>query len=606
MIKKILRRSQAIVPFGIGAMIDYPDGSYIIAGLDKWTETENCRLDDERLAKRLKVAYFIQPPESQEGAIPLIRFPLWYQCKRCGTIKAAFWNDRAVPLCDSEIQVGEKKPCAKLPETKKWKMIPLRFIVACENGHIEDFPWIEWTHSNPDKSFHYTRCNNPTLRITYSRRAGLEGIIVRCETCGKKRSLAGASMPGSLKGLTCSGNHPWLGPEGKEECNRPLRMLQRGGSNVYFAKVASSILIPPYSDKVRGIIDDQITWDYLTGGRDEGGKPDSVRINAVASLKKLDERELTQAIFDKLAGQNCNVDEQDEQSYRYAEYKALSGPPGKADGRLLLNSQQINQYQKEIIEPYFDRIALVEKLAETRVLTGFSRITPPSRGVYDQSDIKKLSLERKPWLPAIRVFGEGIFLILRKEAIESWQKDDVILERVGILEKNQRHVSLERGIAFRKLLPKYFLLHTFAHILIRRLSFECGYGSSSLRERIYCDDGNGNGNEMSGILIYTAAGDCEGTLGGLVRQAKPGRFEDIITHAVTDALWCASNPICIESRGQGSDSLNLAACHACALLPETSCEEGNRLLDRGMLIGTIEKPECGFFKSLVEDIIIKS
>jgi hypothetical protein len=163
---------------------------------------------------------------------------------------------------------------------------------------------------------------------------------------------------------------------------------------------------------------------------------------------------------------------------------------------------------------------------------------------------------------------------------------------------------LERGIAFRKLLPKYFLLHTFAHILIRRLSFECGYGSSSLRERIYCDDGNGN--EMSGILIYTAAGDCEGTLGGLVRQAKPGRFEDIIIHTVTDALWCASNPICIESRGQGTDSLNLSACHACALLPETSCEEGNRLLDRGMLVGTIEKSECGFFKNLIEDIVLKS
>jgi hypothetical protein len=145
------------------------------------------------------------------------------------------------------------------------------------------------------------------------------------------------------------------------------------------------------------------------------------------------------------------------------------------------------------------------------------------------------------------------------------------------------------------------LLHTLAHILIRQLAFECGYGSSSLRERLYCWDEPGK--EMTGLLIYTAAGDSEGTMGGLVRQGKPGRFESVLLSAIEESRWCSSDPLCIESRGQGIDSLNRAACHACALLPETSCEEGNRFLDRAALIGTPEAMAIGFFKDIVEKLL---
>jgi hypothetical protein len=132
--------------------------------------------------------------------------------------------------------------------------------------------------------------------------------------------------------------------------------------------------------------------------------------------------------------------------------------------------------------------------------------------------------------------------------------------------------------------PEYLLIHTFAHLIINQLSYECGYGSSSIRERIYCEK-TGNKLGMNGVLIYTASGDSEGSLGGLVRQGKPGRLEDTIVHAIQNAEWCASDPICIQSLGQGPESCNLAACHNCALLPETCCENGNRLLDRGVIIG---------------------
>jgi hypothetical protein len=150
------------------------------------------------------------------------------------------------------------------------------------------------------------------------------------------------------------------------------------------------------------------------------------------------------------------------------------------------------------------------------------------------------------------------------------------------------------GIHSEDLKAEFVLIHTFAHLMINQLSYECGYGSSALRERIYCEIGD-KSHTMHGVLLYTAAGDSEGTLGGLVAQGKPNKLDDIVNSAIENARWCSSDPICIDSLGQGTDSCNLAACHNCALLPETSCELGNRILDRGLVIGTPDNPELGFF-----------
>ena len=141
--------------------------------------------------------------------------------------------------------------------------------------------------------------------------------------------------------------------------------------------------------------------------------------------------------------------------------------------------------------------------------------------------------------------------------------------------------------------PLLMRIHTLAHLLMRQLSFVCGYSNASVRERIYCStDPNAF---MCGVLIYTAAGDAEGTLGGLVGQGEPGRFDAMLEGALEFAGWCSSDPICSELGRQGLHSLNLSACHACALAPETSCELGNRLLDRTLLIGKAAEPGIGYF-----------
>lgn len=608
MARKIIRRSQVIVPFGVGAMVDFPGQSLMAAGLDAWPDQPKCIIRDDRLARRLGIQYFRAPPPAPQDHgdyLPFVRFPLWHFCPRCRALTSTRWNEPAPPRCASSLAPRFKgKPCAALPERRRWRMVPVRFVIACAAGHIDDFPWRQWAHSRPGQDLGSAQiCPTPSLRLNYTGKTGLMGLLVKCESCdAKARSLMGSAGPDSLKSFGCSGNRPWLGPDAQETCGETPRVLQRGASNVYFAKVASSILIPPFTTPLRKLVEDEHNWAFLTNGMIDGGTIDDTRLRMFAEIRKVDYEALKIVVQQRLAGLGLGSTAESEEEYRFSEYTALTGSSGKPEDDFVLTPQQMSRYDP-LTRRYFERIILVEKLAETRALAGFARLAPPPYREFDQKDQEKLARNPQSWLPAVRVCGEGLFLVLRQAAIERWT-NDAVARRAYAIEESHARVAAQLGRRSRSLPPKFFLLHTLAHILIRRLSFECGYGSSALRERIYCHDGGDN--NMSGLLIYTAAGDCEGTLGGLVQQGKPSRFGDVLRGALRDACWCSSDPLCIESRGQGTDSLNLAACHACALLPETSCEEGNRLLDRAMLVGTPDGPGIGFFAELLSDILLTS
>ena len=98
---------------------------------------------------------------------------------------------------------------------------------------------------------------------------------------------------------------------------------------------------------------------------------------------------------------------------------------------------------------------------------------------------------------------------------------------------------------------------------MRQLEIECGYSLTELKERIYFD----NDEKMAGLLIYTASADSQGSLGGLVRTIKPNFFEKLFANAIENSYICFNDPICIESKG-GHSGLCLAACHACAMVPD--------------------------------------
>jgi hypothetical protein len=241
----------------------------------------------------------------------------------------------------------------------------------------------------------------------------------------------------------------------------------------------------------------------------------------------------------------------------------------------------------------FKKVVLVKKLRETRVLTGFSRLIPVEAL---EGSPASLSLRPKQWLPGFSVRGEGIFLQLEDNALQRWAIRPEVIRRVGMLQTRLDNLYAQRGLDQRLITPQLILIHTFSHLLIRQLAFECGYDTSSIRERIYAS-ANAE-TPMSGLLLYTASGDSEGTLGGLVRQGEPGNLDSTIKAALINASICSSDPLCIESEGQGTYVLNLAACHACGLLPETSCEEGNLLLDRVLALGTPDNLDAGYFSEL--------
>ena len=228
-------------------------------------------------------------------------------------------------------------------------------------------------------------------------------------------------------------------------------------------------------------------------------------------------------------------------------------------------------------------------------LVGFSRITPVVNS--DDSGFVSVKKDSTRWYPAYQVRGEGIFIELNQDDIEHWVQDNPrIRERAERLNFNYCESFIGKNHP-RTISPKFIMLHTLAHLLITQLSFECGYSVASLSERLYCAE-ESDGKKMAGILIYTASGDSEGTLGGLVRQGRPDAFPRIFRKAVYTAKTCSNDPVCIMSKGQGRDSLNLAACHACALLPETCCEERNSFLDRGMIGGTFEERNIGFWSEI--------
>ncbi|HZK53740.1 MAG TPA: DUF1998 domain-containing protein [Desulfosporosinus sp.] len=604
---KPIRRTQLISPWGVGSIVPFPeDESLMIAGLDMWTFGNNKAefvIKDERLEKRLGVKELRRPPDFRDPdtdrtnpliRIPAVRFPRWQYCPFCGTMsKSSYYS--AQERCD-----GYQWPRGRSCAGKKYnrKLIPERFIVVCPDGHVDDFPIMEWVHNNPKnpKSIEDT-CR--LRRSTGGVSASLSGVFYEC-SCGAKRSMAGATHEGVLTkiGYKCKGAKPWLGIENDTNypCDKPIKVVQRGGSNVWFADVRSSIYIPidanSASRRIIKVLDD--TFDMICSQR-VNGEINRVIIDIIAQTKNVDADELYEAALrrvDNMESEEEVTEEMSEEAYRLIEYDVLVKDSGGDKLAFHSRNYPIDRYHP-IIHSFFTSISLVPKLRETRAFVGFSRLQP-NEGQSIKEKKQMLRLGDGDWLPAIEVYGEGLFFEFNSESLEKWAKQPNVIDRVHQLSTPYNAMLLRRNSKECELNPKYILIHTFAHILINQLSFECGYGSSSIRERIYCDRGEEE-HSMCGVLIYTASGDSEGSLGGLVRQGLPDRIEDTILAAIMGAKWCSADPVCIQSLGQGPDSSNLAACHNCALLPETCCENGNRLLDRALIVGTLENSDIGFF-----------
>lgn len=625
-----VRRGQLISPFGPGAMMILPDGvSVICAGLDHWFKHESgdsenidpreYQVDEWRLTTRLNVEHFYLPPDyrcvrrhdpptNSYLTVPFLRFPQWHYCTRCGLM-------RKVPL----VTKGRIK-CAEC-EARGWTyyIVQVPFVAMCDAGHIQDFPWIEWVNQSATPPQ-----DPPPMRLLSTGGMTLAGQKVRIDG-GPERTLAGitiASPDGNDTELSrtldssqtlflCPGLQPWLGTEQGEGCGRPLRGTLRSAANVYFAQVHSSIYLPRTDDSTVAEVITLMeqppisTFVEILTGADVTPQPVQLRKQFRELLAAFTDLQIQLAI-DTVCGceaslkQNGRLQGDDaETSFRRQEYDTLVAA---ADfDQLVLKPADLSRYDQEFSQ-YFADVTLVHKLRETRAFTGFTRVfADTDRDIDYLQGMLRLTESEERWLPAYLVFGEGVFFTLNEQRLRQWEAQPQIRDRVRPLVARYHALRQARHLRDRHVGPRYVLLHTLAHLLINRLTFECGYSSAALRERLYVSENPAA--PMAGILIYTAAGDAEGTLGGLVRMGKPGRLEPLLERALSGARWCSADPVCMEmgqSGGQGPDSLNLAACHGCSLVPETACEEFNRLLDRGLVIGPFDNPAIGYFNRATE------
>lgn len=615
-----VRRAQLIAPFGVGAMVVSRDGvSMICAGLDDWfvhdadsrrsLDVEEFNVHEWRLERYLRVNHFRLPPDYREPhpgqdntnvklRVPAWRFPLWHWCPKCKRLQEFGRAQREPSLC---------KHCSE-GEEKRWKtrMVQVRFVAMCEHGHLQDFPWREWVHGNRD-----TICDGQ-LYLKSLRGLGLGSLRVEC-SCGEKRSLAGITRP--LKSFLCRGHRPWLGDAEPESCGLPLRGTLRNATNVYFADVRSAIYLPrggavvpdelvalfeqpPLSTVVSILRDTSVLRVPSLRGTKYSGLLQEYTDQQIEAAIRIFQGE---RVHDAPLDENIPEDRIEEE-LRRGEFLVLR--QSQASSELRVKLCQVEEYQQGIfpVATYFTLLSLIPKLRETRALAGFSRVVPENGlGLETRKRMlwREMPTGDEAWLPATVVYGEGLYLELNDVRLRSWESIKEVRERAEALERRYRKVQQDRKLRDRSITPRLLLIHTLAHLIINQLTFECGYSTASLRERLYISDGS-TGTSMAGLLIYTAAGDSEGTLGGLVRMGTPGNLERVLRNAIEGARWCSADPICLELgwRGQGPDSCNGAACHNCSLIPETSCELFNRFLDRSMLIGDQESGLVGFFSSL--------
>jgi len=588
-----LRPSQIITTFGPGAVVDLRNLSVVLAGTEFWVTAREHEIDEPRLRSLLRVAKFSRPAVKSDGGlggIPAFIFPRYLRCPRCKRLGRYdrtdyFRLDRQRFRCMAkhEMRVPVGGPL----------VFPARFVVACSDGHLDDFPWFQYVHRNNGSA----SCQPERLLfIESARSAAVADLFVKCEVCGARRTMEAAFGKRAQAALgRCTGARPWLGEGEREPCATGiLRTTLRGASNLYFALIQSALSIPEWDDPIHLAIahhEEQLlrvqTVKEISAGisggflpRLEGFQPEQI----MTALAK--RREQAQKRSSAL-------------ELRHEEYLALCHPidAGKSLQREFRTEHvDVPSMWKRKIK----RVVIVRRLREVRALSGFSRIDSAYDLLADEDTepehfrIQRLSAKELNWRPAIELRGEGLFLELDEKAVALWEQMPAVVRRTSELETVNQHWRRARELPPAEFPgSRFVLLHSLAHILIQGLALDCGYSSTSIRERIYsCRDPE---TRMTGILLYTATPDSDGSLGGLADKGRPGNLEPLLGDALEHTRFCSSDPLCGYSGATELGGLNGAACHACLFISETSCERGNRYLDRAHVVDTVSQLGLAFF-----------
>ena len=605
-----VRPSQLLWTYGPGALIDLPNLSVVTMGIDRW-ERDRCQpIQEARLLANVqrvlgaRVESLRMPPMMDQDRIdpfsveayvgvPVKPFPRWMRCVKCGLLSpfdAGLFELKANRF-RPELTRFVHKACRGSRGDRPARdadAVPARFLLACRAGHLDDFPWHWFVHGGPSD------CKG-TLRF-FESGASLqtENLWVRCDSCEAAKSMAQAFGQVGRKNLpACRGRHPHLA-RFEDECEEAPRAILLGATNGWFPVTLSVLAIPQTGSPLAQLVADGWTFFEDVESAIEAGA-------VVKTLKKTAQLPGIEAftgeqVWAAIEAHRDGSVEEDDLDLKGPEWDVLTSLDPPTDYPHFM-SKKVGVPSG--FEPYIRRVLLLERLREVNALLGFTRVESPNEGGGDaRAPRAPIGRSAPDWVPATQVHGEGVFIQFEAEALEAWENLSAVKELEARLLQGHRGWRMKRQLDPNEGFPgiRYVSLHTLAHLLIRELALECGYNAASIRERVYAE--TAGGKEQAGILVYTAAADSDGTLGGLVELGKPENLGRLLRQSLDRAKVCASDPLCAEHDPAKDQSLHGASCHACSFASETSCESGNRYLDRALVVATLEVMGAAFFKDV--------
>ncbi|WP_410220580.1 DrmB family protein [Pedobacter sp.] len=635
---------------GVGSIIETRDGSILIDNFDEWPffQVVNERFEehnfiiDKRFKNRLS-KYFQQlenlvkipvnelikgyDPENKFAFLSAKYFPEWFYCNNCHRFdRIDNWKRNWDNNVESQHKTTNTERsyfyppkcycCYVKNRDKKRKFFDLeqvRFILTAPNGEIADIPWDKWAlfldvkKKGKKKETESTATDEEEI-ITLSNIQVPDDAIFEYKTSDKLDDLKGIWIMTKRKDgeqisfATLSGLFNLrvkiqdLLPNTRET-DILFKPVIRSSNSVYYPNILSSIYIPA-NDELNETIIKKIKEYY----EDDFTIPQILKI-----LKNENSREFSEQLIQNLIDNSFSEREAEiaktENQYRYDEYKYITeNSSERVEDKLIFNKIDTTFFQNDLIKSIYK----MDKIKITSVQTSYTRQEPISTNSFlEDEDAEKITTEsitkkftsnygvNTKYLPAVESFGEGIFFEFDNNLLDRWiSSNPKIQERIDIIIGNHSYLdsNFDEDLVIN---PKYILIHTFSHLIIKELEYLCGYPSTSIQERLYIDESL----TMNGVLIYTIAGS-EGSYGGITSICDDDRIGKLIESAMIRATDCATDPICYHTHGQGVANLNLSACFSCTLLPETSCEMFNCYLDRRILVDK----DYGYFKRIINKI----
>jgi len=600
-----VRLSHLLRHCSVGAIVRGPDYLMTVKDIREWTDKSGKPAGEPiRYVDGVRSALGInqelrEPPVAKaldtgrvEGeCVPAQRFPSWMRCPSCGLLHHKPWKEQPQDE-NTRCQESDPKKCPNKPQLEQapWALIHV-------DGHMADVPWHFLAHPKEGKGAqNQQQCradwNEPYLRLIDK---GASGRQLRCERCNATSDFGdGLQIPfGKTR------QQPWI-KEDADATDSMATVLEINDARVHAPQTRNALVIPPESRIRKGSVVDRLYSSPQKLNLIEQATYPLARkgaLNRIASELRCSIPQIEDALKEigkgyPLYGQNIT-----QGILLESEYQALCDEmPDVADDEDFVTHhhtcawkamiRSLNGTKPARIIAAVSQLIAVNRLKEIMVLEGFQRMG----GTLVPPDI----VGESSWLPALELYGEGVFFSLDEDLLSRWETHPTLSVRSNDFQRR----FAATGLRFDPeiiVTPRFLLLHTLAHLLIRQLETEAGYPAASLKERIYC---TASKLPMSGILVYVAVPDVVGSLGGLAELATPERFLPLLSSVFDHAEWCSLDPVCSEHGGQGPSLLNRAACHACALIPEPSCAYGNVLLDRTFIKGDVTTGIPAFLSGL--------